>query len=291
MGSKSFKTLLPFVLILICLAIISLAVWNPNRRSKVDVVSLEVAGPLAYITSFFGGGVERIWREYFNLVGLQEENVRLKMSLARQTRWVVQMNEERLENERLRILLGYQRQSRYKFQIAKVLAWDPGPFFQSLVINIGSIDGVLPEAAILTEQGIVGRVAELAPHFAKVLLITDLASGVDAFVERNRVNALLVGAGPGRLSLDYVRKSEDVRIGDLAVSSGLDGIFPAGIPLGTVTFVDKMSMGFFMRAELTPSVELGKVEEVLVLMEPVSPLDWLSLAPDIRALYEKKGNK
>jgi rod shape-determining protein MreC len=110
-------------------------------------------------------------------------------------------------------------------------------------------------------------------------------------VARNRVSGLVVGGGPGKLSLDYVLKAEDVRLGDTIVSSGLDGVFPAGVPLGLVTLVDKMSMGFFMRAEISPQVELGSLEEVLVVNQAPVPLDWLSLGTDVKALYQKKNQK
>ncbi|MDR1166417.1 MAG: rod shape-determining protein MreC [Deltaproteobacteria bacterium] len=292
MGQRRWKTTLPAILLLGCLAVISLGVWNSGRRETApSALALEAKGPLAAATAGFARAVETFWRRYFNLVGARVENERLRAIVNRQSKLINDYREDRLENQRLKTLLAFQNQSPFQFLTAKVLAWDPGPFFQSFIIGAGSSDGVPLEAPVVTDQGIVGRVAELSPNYAKVLLVTDLSSGVDAFVERNRVNALIVGAGPGKLSLDYARKAEDVRVGDLLVSSGLDGIFPGGLSLGTVTFVDKMSMGFFMRAEVSPSVDIAVLEEVSVILNPPSPVDWTAFAPNVKGIYEKKGNR
>jgi rod shape-determining protein MreC len=268
-------------------------VWSPKGRAAApDTVSLETIGPIAQVTSGISSLVEELWRDYFDLVGVNKENQKLNLIISRQAKLIGELSEERQENQRLRRLVGLKAKTGQNFLTARILAWDPGPFSQSVIIGAGEEDGLYLDAAVITLEGIVGRVAELAPHFAKVLLVTDLSSGVDAFIARNRVSTLMMGGGAnGKLTLDYVRKAEDVRLGDLVISSGLDGIFPPGVPLGTVTFVDKMSMGFFMRAEANPQVDLGTLEEVLVILDPPVPLDWLELAPDIRALYEKKNQK
>jgi rod shape-determining protein MreC len=89
--------------------------------------------------------------------------------------------------------------------------------------------------------------------------------------------------------LDYIRKSDDLRPGDIVVTSGLDGIYPPGLPLGSVTMVDKQSLGMFLSAEVSPQAELDRLEEVLVLVDRPKPLDWLGLAPDLKTVFEKKG--
>ncbi|MDR2613652.1 MAG: rod shape-determining protein MreC [Deltaproteobacteria bacterium] len=288
-----WKTVFPAaILLLIAASFVLLSLWSPRGRGYgPGAGSLEASGLVAAAVSRLAGAVEGFWRGYFGLVAVRAENGRLRAALARQGRLITDLGELRAENARLRRLLDYRERAGSRFRAARIIAWEPGPFYQSVVLGAGSDDGVYLEAAVVTVEGIVGRVTEVSPGFSKVLLLTDLSSGVDAFISRNRVNGLLTGAGPGRLHLDYVRKAEDVRLGDTAVSSGLDGIFPAGLALGTVTFVDKMSMGFFMRVEVSPSVDLATLEEVLVLMDPPAPLDWRELAPDIRAVYEKKARR
>jgi rod shape-determining protein MreC len=290
MKGKTLKTILPFFLVLISLAFLSFYIWSPGPRgSFFGSASLEASGPLSSVTSGLAGLVEGLWRDYFNLVGVKAENGALRRQVARQGMQAVELAETRLENERLKAALAYKGRSPERFLTVKVLAKDPTPYFRSIIIGAGSSDGIRLEAAVVSPEGAVGRVLELSPNYARVLLVTDISSGVDSLIQRNRVNGLIAGTGTERLGLEYVQKAEDVRVGDMAVTSGLDGIFPPGISIGTITFVDKMSMGFFMHAFVSPSVDFGSLEEVMVLLDGPEPLDWMGLAPDVRALYEREG--
>jgi rod shape-determining protein MreC len=292
MKGKALKNALPVLLLLASLAVLSFCVWGSGiRGSFFGAASLEASGPLSSVSSGLAGLVEGVWRDYFDLVGVREDNDALRRKLASQGQLANQLAELRLENERLRGILAYKGRAPGRFLTAKVVAKDPSPYFRSIIVAAGSDDGLRLEAAVVSPEGAVGRVCELSPHYARVLLITDISSGVDSLIQRNRVNGLMAGTGTERLGLEYVQKAEDVRVGDALVSSGLDGIFPPGIPLGTITFVDKVSMGFFMHAYVSPSVDFGSLEEVLVLLDGPEPLDWLGLAPDVRGLYERGAAK
>jgi rod shape-determining protein MreC len=185
-------------------------------------------------------------------------------------------------------LLDFKESSEINYIGARVIAWDSGPWSQAFVISAGTKDGIAIDAAVVTDRGVIGRIIETAPHYSKVLLLTDLSSGIDALIQRNRVNGLLMGHGQNPLSLDYIVKDDDVRPGDLIVTSGLDGLFPPGLALGSVTLVDKNSLGFFLKAEVSPAVSLESLQEVLVALERQPPLDWLAIAPDIKLFFEKK---
>jgi rod shape-determining protein MreC len=252
---------------------------------------MAVLGPVSQALNWAADGVESTWRGYFYLTGAQAENAHLRQAVARLKRQIVDLEEERHANARLSVLLNLKSRAPAEYLAARILAWDPGPWYQAVVVDAGSRDGVTPEAAVLCDQGLVGRVVELAPREAKVLLVTDRSSGVDAFIQRNRVNVLVTGLGAGRMELEYTRKGEDVRLGDLVVSSGLDGIFPAGQALGSVAQVDKAGLGIFLRAELRPTVEFAGLREVLVLKEKPKPFDWTALGQDVRAIFEKKGSR
>jgi rod shape-determining protein MreC len=232
------------------------------------------------------GWVEEIWFGYFQLIGVREENENLKRLTERQGRQIVQLTEERTANERLRRLLNFKITTDGEYMGAKIVASDPGPWYKSMVVNVGLDDGVSVNAPVVTEAGVVGRVVELTSHFAKVLLITDPGSGIDSFVQRNRVHGLLSGHGKGQMSLDYVRKADDVRPGDLVVTSGLDGIFPTGLSIGSVTLVDKKSLGLFLEAQINPSVDLNSLEEVLVKLDKQLPVDWMALGGDLKHRFE-----
>jgi rod shape-determining protein MreC len=285
---RGVDTLLPIILIIVSLMLLTLSARRGWEGSAFSAASLETVGPVGSVMARLAGAVEGIWRGYFNLIEVREENERLRAAIDRQKRQLIELTEDRLANERLRRLVGFHEQPVGRYLTARVVGWDPGPWFQSLVISAGSSDGVTEQAPVLTERGVVGRVVELSPHFAKVLLLTDSSSSVDAFVQRNRVNGILTGRGPKPLNLDYIRKTDDVRPGDLLVTSGLDGVFPSGLPLGSVMVVEKQSLGQFLMAEVAPMVEFDRLEEVLVLTDQPKPVDWLGLAPDFKAMIEKK---
>jgi rod shape-determining protein MreC len=118
---------------------------------------------------------------------------------------------------------------------------------------------------VVTHRGVVGRITEVSSYTSKVLLITDMNSSVDALIQRTRARGVVEGRGSSLCELRYVAGSDDVSVGDLVVTSGLCGIFPKGLPIGTVKDVEKDSFGLFQQIELVPSVELNKLEEVSVL--------------------------
>ncbi len=118
---------------------------------------------------------------------------------------------------------------------------------------------------VLAPEGIVGRVVENYPQYAKVMLIVDRKSGADAVVQRSRVRGILQGKGGNRCSLDFVPKSADVQTGDLVLASGLGGIYPKGLVFGKVTAANKKNPGVFQEIEVTPATDLSALEEVLVI--------------------------
>ncbi|MDR3204139.1 MAG: rod shape-determining protein MreC [Deltaproteobacteria bacterium] len=284
---RRLVTLTPIFFLGISLALISLSV-SSRGVTTIDAAALETVGPVSSSLNRLAKAVENLWLSYFSLAGLKKENEGLRETLERQNAFIVQLGEARLANERLTALLDLKEESQERYIAAKVVAWDPGPWAYSLVINKGSNHGVKTDAAVISLRGAVGRVTEISPNFSKVLLISDIDSGVDAFVQRNRVNGLISGGGAAPLTLDYVRKNDDVRPGDQVVTSGLDGVFPSGLPIGLVTLVDKMSLGLFLTAEVSPAVDFSSLEEVLVLSGPRPPFDWLAFGGDLKYIIEKK---
>ena len=111
----------------------------------------------------------------------------------------------------------------------------------------------------------MGRIVEVYPEYSKVMLIVDAKSGADAMIQSTRVRGVLKGKGGNRCSLDFVPKSADVRMGDLVLASGLVGLYPKGLVFGKVTKVNKKNPGVFQDIEVTPSVDLSTLEEVLVV--------------------------
>lgn len=254
-------------LFLVCLAF---SIYSSNlratgntsffRRTILNVYS----PPLRAIASTLSG-VKRLWNNYIFLMHVQKENLELKKSLDLLAEQNAQLKESLLENDRLRKLLLLKKRSSARLIAAEIIGRDPLGWFKTVLINKGGGDSVRAGQAVVTHRGIVGRTTDVSAGTSKVLLITDINSSVDALVQRTRARGIVEGAGSGLCLLKYVSSSDDVAPGDLVVTSGLCGVFPKGLPIGTVSRVEKDGFGLFQHVELTTSVNLNKLEEVSML--------------------------
>jgi len=261
-----------FFLALLSLALIMLqSKPDPGSRSgPLPAAVLELFGP-------FQQGIEKglrffsgIWERYVYLVDLAEENRILREIVLEQKREINDLTEERLENRRLRALLGFRPSLPKPLLPAQVVGKDLTGWFHTLTIDRGRQDGVEEGMAVLSVQGIVGQVMETSGHFSRVLLITDPNSAVAALVQRTRARGVVEGRGIGGCVLKYVHRSEEVAPGDRVLSSGLDGVYPRGTTLGTVSRVRRKETELFQEVDLHPSVDFNKLEEILVVCEKPS---------------------
>ncbi|MGQ9511865.1 MAG: rod shape-determining protein MreC [Thermodesulfitimonas sp.] len=173
------------------------------------------------------------------------------------------------ENARLKALLNY-RTTRFEASlVAAVISRSPDNWFSTVTINCGRAEGVTPGAPVLTPAGLVGRVLAASQHTAEVLLITDPRSAVGAVVYETQTPGIIHGnlGEAGGLKMRYVSKDAPVRRGFLVLTSNLSGVFPPGIPVGTVTKVAEEKSGLFKTLYLQPTVNLDHLEEVLVLLK------------------------
>lgn len=170
------------------------------------------------------------------------------------------------ENERLRELLEFQDLTPAKYKAAKVFGRDPSKWFSSVSISLGSEDGVQPDAAVVSQAGLVGRVLSLGDNVSTVLLVTDPASGVGAAVQRSRDLGVVLGGGsPDTLTARFFSKDADVRVGDLIITSGMGSKFPGGILIGEVISVRVPQPGLVKEAVVRPAADLEHLEEVMVV--------------------------
>lgn len=284
---ERIKWLLPALTLLLAMIMLSVSSRQQGRGNTVASVVLEVVGPVETLLTSSARRVEDFWSGYINLVGVSEENKTLREVMARQEQQIVQLGEFQAANERLTALLGLrQAYPHLLMKPAYILAWDPGPWFRSVVISVGSSDGVAIDQAVIHDRGVVGRVVDVTPNYARVLLATDFYSSIDAFIQRTRAVGILSGRGAGPMNLMYVRKDEDVRPGDVVVTSGLDGFFPRGLALGTVSRLNRQNADMFVEVDVTPQVAFDRLEEVMVVINQAPPIDWLTLAPRLRPLLE-----
>lgn len=209
-----------------------------------------------------------IWNHYFYLVSAAQENDNLTKKLSRAVAKNSQYNEVELSNQRLRNLLNFKETTTSKILAAEVISVDPSSWFKAVIINKGSLDGVERGLPVVIRQGIAGQVVDVSSRYSKIMLIIDRNSSVDAMVQRTRARGIIKGETTGQCLFKYVLRKDDVRVGDKIVASGLDGVFPKGLPVGDVKEVVRRNSGVFQEVRVVPYIDFEKLEEVLVILNP-----------------------
>ncbi|MBF0421623.1 MAG: rod shape-determining protein MreC [Magnetococcales bacterium] len=197
---------------------------------------------------------------------LDEENRRFSEELKLLRPLGTRVVELEMENRRLRQLLNMSLDPGLKSLGASVVGDTSTAFANVLLIDAGRDQGVKINASVLVPEGIVGRVVQTGTTSSLVLTLLDLNSRVPAMVQRTRVRGIVAGINGQKLSMEYIGKDDDVRVGDQILTSGIAGSFPKGLLIGTVLEVKEGDTGLFQHVEIQPSVDFDRVEEVRLLI-------------------------
>ena len=224
--------------------------------------------PFVKITAVIVGGVTSVWHDYVDLRNLQEENKHLRRDVGTLHRRIEQLEEQALETQRLQRLLALREVPQAQSLTARVMAKDATNWFKTVLVDRGSLDGVRRNQSVVAPDGLVGRVVEVTPASAKVQLLTDPVSAVGGLLQRTRVTGIVSGNLGAGTRVRYLPLLADVAVGDLVVTSGMGGVFPKGIPIGRITTVERRSGALFQEATVQPTVDLSRLEEVLILTSP-----------------------
>lgn len=206
--------------------------------------------------------------EYF--IGLQQALDRertARLELARQAERSLRVEQLEAENSRLRGLIDLRPGLSVRSYPAQVLYEASDPFTRKVIIDRGSTHGVVLASPVITEHGVFGQVTRAYPLSSEVTLLTDKDAAIPVLNERSQARSAAFG-GLGGLELRFVAGNADVQVGDKLLTSGVDGIYPPGLPVAVVAAVDRKVESGFARIALTPSVVLDGVRHVLVL-EPL----------------------
>ena len=253
--------------------LVSLGLAAVNRRAAapidpVGVVLLEVMHPLQIGVTAASQFVGRAWDRYVALWSLQQKNEELQRRLQELERLGRYAAEVERANKRLGELLELEHRlgDIGKRGIpARIVGRSPSAWVKTIVLDKGSNQGVTKGMAVLAREGVVGQVVSASPNAARVLLVSDMNSAVDAVMSNTRAHGIVSGTREGSCTLKYVERLDDVIIGDAVVTSGQDGIFPKDQVIGTVKRVGTQDGGMFQDVEVQLNVDLSKVEEVLVV--------------------------
>jgi rod shape-determining protein MreC len=223
------------------------------------------------------GGVREGWQNYFALQQIRRENEQLKREV---TELRVSLEQERnvaQQTRTLQQLLDLRSTTGFKTSAALVIGSGADPEFRTITIDKGTQDGLLADMAVMAPAGVVGRILMPTARAAKVQLIIDPDAGAGVLIERSRVGGVVKGVGSaqtlafraGLLDLNYVSGSADVKRGDRVITSGLDGIYPKGLPVGEIQSAERV--GGEWRIQVKPAVDFAALEAVLVVIKAPEP--------------------
>ncbi len=248
------------------LALLALGALSGARDGSVLGRSVGLLGaPVQATVRGLAGGIGSVVDRYALSVGAHREAGELRQEVAELKRELLAVEEVAQENRRLRALLEFKESTDLALEPARVVGRSASAWFRTIVLDQGSGDGVAVDSPVVTPAGVIGRVYEVSPSASRVLLITDPSSAVDAIVQRTRAQVVVEGRLGSTCRLLYLARGDDAAVGDRVVTSGLGGVFPKGLLLGEITQVDATLGDVFQRAELAPSADFARLEEVFIV--------------------------
>ena len=259
------------ILLLLALLITALLLLPESRQEPVLALGRHMAAAVSIplrALEWVNQGVDGMWTRYAALQHVREENFTLRQEIARLRQENMRMHETAAASTRLRDLLELKERLPYPTISAQVVGRDPSNWYRSIVINKGTGDGLTVDMGVVTPAGIIGRIVKAYDRFAIVLLLIDPNNAVTGLVQRTRDEGIVEGTEKGLTRIKYLPLLSTVKVGDQVVTSGLAGGFPRGLPIGTITKIERREAELFLSAEIAPDTDFAKIEEVLVVTSP-----------------------
>lgn len=243
---------------------------DPSRTNVIDRFLLQLSAPAQSVATQLALGVSGIWEEYMYLVEVKQDNARLSDENARLREANHRLASDAAENRRLRRLLQLRDHLEGSMLSARVIGKDHSVHFRvtRLELDRGERDRVKPGMPVVTPDGLVGQIQRTEGRYSDVLLVADATSAVDVVVQRNNARGILRGTGLDdeyKCQIEHLLRDDDVKVGDVIVTSGLGQRFPASIVVGEITQVVKAEFGLYQQAVVRPSVNFSRLEEVLIM--------------------------
>ena len=250
------------------LLLLSAQITRNNKVRLIQVWAVAALDPFGRALHAVTDTAAGTWRTYRGLFEANEQNQVLQVQLASARAEIQRLSEQAAEGRRLRELLEFKKQLPFQTVAAEVIATSPGESTQAVFIDKGASSGLTPDLAVITPAGVVGKTIAVFPRSSQVLLITATGSGVASALESSRVQGIVKGAGQNLCELRYVMNETPVAAGEIVLTSGLDQIYPKGLPVGSVRRVGDGNI--YKDIQLKPAVALDRLEAVLVVLKPRS---------------------
>jgi rod shape-determining protein MreC len=234
----------------------------------IRIWAVNMVTPFEKVLHWMHAGSGNLWHNYFYLRGVRAENRELKAEIERLRLDQVRLHEDAAQARRLQALLAFKEQFISQTLPAQVIGSGGSEQSRILYIDKGQKDGLKADMAVITVDGIVGKVLKTFGSTSQILLIDDQSSGVGAILERSRLQGIVRGTPAGEVVLEHIMTDNSVQPGEEVRTSGGDRIFPKGLPIGTVTKVGG-GQDLFLNIRVRPAANLSKLEEVLIVTKLV----------------------
>ncbi len=261
----------PTLLLIVVLAVLFLIMSTSQRtrvvgetRTLFERSVMTLFSPVPRSVNEVGQRILDVYHGYLDMRREVAENVRLRRQVAELTTENLALRRSSGDLSRMRSILSYSEQYTMPTVLGEIIMLDTAGRFKSAVIDRGADHGVQVNDVVVHPSGLLGRVILTTKDMAKIQVLVDKSFSAGVLVERSRRQGVIRGGDAGLLRLQYMPNMSDVVVGDTIVTAGIDGVFPKGIVVGKVVRVDEGS-DLFRRVEVQPAVDLGSIEEVLIL--------------------------
>ncbi len=259
------RSVTPAVSLLVGLLAITLLRPTGYLQPVEDLVASALA-PLQYSLDWTSTRITGWAQTLKHLNSLQARVRELEETVDRLMVENVRLREAEIELANLREQLQFKiANPSYELLAAEVIGRDPSNLLHYIIIDRGTQDGIAIGMPVVTARGLVGRITTAYPHSARVMLLTDLASSVNALIQSSRATGVVQGQGQRGLMMRYVEQNEPVQVGDIVLTSGLGGNFPKRRVIGQVTAVKRNDMDMFQEVQVQSAVSFHRLEMVLVI--------------------------
>ncbi|MEZ4818387.1 MAG: rod shape-determining protein MreC [Bdellovibrionota bacterium] len=273
MNKKFKRLLLVFLVIYFLMQFIALGFSKKDNPAFHEKLIVGITAPMQWLVYSTYKSIHDVIAGYIFLVRLKKENFELKHQVSILRDDLVRMKEIEYENHRLKKIFNIKPDPSYRRIVAQRVAYGSSRFEQTVRVQKGRKHGVNKGYPVLNSDGIIGQVVEVYHGYSDILLVTDPTHSIDVIIQRSRDNGMLKGSAYNQLQFQFLSKESDVFEGDVVISSGLDGIYPKGFPIGKVSAVGVRGTGLFLDATVKPFVDFKDIEEVVILVPNVSEKD------------------
>ncbi len=265
------------IILLVALGLVGLALGG-----YLTPISRTVVNPIISAQTWLAKryqAIQSLITQPEDIATLRQKNIQLEAENSSLQRQIIELQQQVTEAQLLSILVDYERSHvENEYIAASVIARDISPFMHYVIINRGSDDGLRKGMPVITQQGLVGRIAAVTAGAARVQLINDPGSSINVFLQQSEAEGVINGQITGEIELDMVSQSATIQPGELVLTSGLGGNYPANIVVGQVTTVRSEDFALFQSASVQPAVDFSQLEIVLIITN-FQPVDISPLVP------------